>query len=341
MNNAVDRFNRAARLALSSWNLEGATLDLIKHRENAVFSVSIGVKPAYVLRLHRPGYHSNAALESELEWMAMLSSSGVRTPRVVPAKSGDLIVVVSLQEPDEQIQCDLLTFVEGRPIGSVECGGSDEPDALHGVYLAAGRAAATIHQASAAWCRPSDFTRPLWDERGCIGPHALWGHFGDLEALSKQQLNELKKGVHVAGEMLQKFGKPKSRFGLIHCDLVPDNLILTPEGELVVIDFDDSGDGWYMWEIATAVFWLIGTQSYGPALLAMLKGYEEVLGRDEASRNMLVCMLFLRGLVYLGWMHTRRGTPTANELTAHTVSVTLALCSQILRGDMNFMNVSL
>ena len=81
-----------ARLALPAWGLaDEASLRLLKYRENAVFSVSMNGSPAYVLRVHRRGYHSDSALRSELAWMTALNSQGIPTPRVAATKGGDVL----------------------------------------------------------------------------------------------------------------------------------------------------------------------------------------------------------------------------------------------------------
>ena len=54
------------------------------------------------------------------------------------------------------------------------------------------------------------------------------------------------------GRRLAAFGKGHDRFGLIHCDLRLANLLI--DGKTVkVIDFDDCGFGWYMYDAATPI----------------------------------------------------------------------------------------
>jgi len=83
-----------ARLALSHWRLDGADLDVIKHRENTVFKVTATDGRFFVLRVHRRGNNSDAAVQSELMWMGALRDAGIATPAVVPAKNGELFVHV-------------------------------------------------------------------------------------------------------------------------------------------------------------------------------------------------------------------------------------------------------
>ena len=65
----AQRLEAAARDALQHWNMVDCELHLIKYRENAVFRVDCkGIRRA--LRVHRYGYHSDAELLSELQWMS-------------------------------------------------------------------------------------------------------------------------------------------------------------------------------------------------------------------------------------------------------------------------------
>ena len=43
------------------------------------------------------------------------------------------------------------------------------------------------------------------------------------------------------------------RYGLIHCDFLPENLL--KDGKtLRIIDFDDCGYDWHLFDIATSMF---------------------------------------------------------------------------------------
>ena len=64
-----------AAKALSLWDLPaGATPRLINLSENATFLVEAGSGYRRILRVHRAGYNSPLAIESELAWMAALQT---------------------------------------------------------------------------------------------------------------------------------------------------------------------------------------------------------------------------------------------------------------------------
>jgi Ser/Thr protein kinase RdoA (MazF antagonist) len=127
---------------------------------------------------------------------------------------------------------------------------------------------------------------------------------------------------------LAEFGKQDDRYGLIHSDLVPDNL--ADDGQAtVIIDFDDCGFGWHLWEMATAVFWHLGGESYDLVCRSFAEGYREHRVLPERHLELLPTFLFLRGLVYLGWCHTRRETSTASEVYDFVLEQSLELGAEV------------
>ena len=68
----AERMARLAVEALKSWGITDCTPELVKIRENAVFRVPAPGGGEAALRIHRHAYHSDVALESELQWMRAL-----------------------------------------------------------------------------------------------------------------------------------------------------------------------------------------------------------------------------------------------------------------------------
>jgi Ser/Thr protein kinase RdoA (MazF antagonist) len=85
----------------------------------------------------------------------------------------------------------------------------------------------------------------------------------------------LEHALTLIGERLQRFGSAPERFGLIHADLRLANL-LVDDTHLRIIDFDDCGFSWFLYDFATAVSF-IEDEPIVPALLqAWLAGYARV-----------------------------------------------------------------
>ena len=73
---------------LDQWGIEPADLVEVSRSENIVFRVDAADGNRYVLRLHRPGYHSYRALVSEQTWTAALADAGVDVPVPRPTLDG-------------------------------------------------------------------------------------------------------------------------------------------------------------------------------------------------------------------------------------------------------------
>jgi len=291
-----------AQLALSHWGLTGANLDVLKHRENTVFKVTAADDRCFVLRVHRPGNNSDADVHSELTWMRALRNDGIATPAVIPAENGDLFVHVG--EGSESRQCDLLEWLPGtlfNDLGRVEKGMRDE---FCDRYRQLGKLAARVHIQSENWQRPAGFERRSWDVDGLLGDQPIMGPFLEHPALSKGQRREIIKARLVLTEFLKKFGKTRENYGLIHADFLPEN-ILVHDGMLTLIDFDDCGFGWYLFEMATSLFPQINQPFFDDLVAAYTQGYRSERDLSDADLELLPAFLMIRGFTYLGWLHAR------------------------------------
>lgn len=328
----IARLEQLARGALAHWHLDGAQLALLKYRENAVFRVTAATTgERFVLRVHRPGYHSDAEVRSELQWMAALSDAGIETPAVVQTAAGDLFVTVSHDLVPEPRQCDLLRWVEGRAIGDIEGGHVASADEVRSSHRQAGRLAALIHNHGQRWQQPPGFTRPCMDFAGLIGDRAYLGPYGACRLLSPGDvalLDQARDGVERA---LAAFGQGADRYGLTHGDFLPENLLR--DGDTVrIIDFDDCGFGWHVMDIATSLLFLLGEPHYDAAYSGFVDGYRSARALPDEHLAMLPVFLLTRAMTYVGWCGSRPEAPVSQEKGPVVVAATLALAEQFLNA---------
>lgn len=285
------------RSALAAFGLGDARISLLKYRENAVFRVDAEGAGPRVLRVHRPRYRSDAEIRSEMAWMGAVNDAGIRTPAVLPARSGALVITAAAPDVPEPRQCDLVGWVEGTPIGTLEQGVDLEGPALRAVYATVGRVAARLHAHGAAWPRPEGFVRPAWDAAALVGDAPTFGAFWELEELDAPTRSLLLRARDHVRKVLEELPPPRA---LVHGDLIPDNLLVSGE-DLHVIDFDDCGTSWLGFELATTLFPLRVTRGFDDALEGMLEGYRAVRPFPEEELARLPDLLLARGLSYLGW----------------------------------------
>ena len=323
------RMQALAHAALERWDLGAAALAPIKVRENAVFRIDLRGGGRAVLRVHRPGYHSDSELESEFAWLDALESAGVRVPRVIRSKAGRNFEIVTAAGLDGPRQIDIFEWIEGRQLGSVEAGISGSSESVADQYHQIGALAARMHNHAQGWRPPPAFRRHSWDAGGLVGEQPFWGRFWDLGALSHAQRDLLLRVRGFIARDLAGYGMHADRYGLIHADLVPENLLIDGK-RACVIDFDDAGFGWHLFELATSLYFITGDSLYPAARDALIRGYRSERALGDAALERLPLFLAVRGTTYLGWVHTRQGTDTANEMTPFLVEHACAAAEEYL-----------
>ena len=329
-----DRARRMRALAIEAlvaWGVTNCEPKLLKLRENGVFRILMPNGDPAVIRVHRAGYHSDAALNSELQWMRALADGGIVAPIVYPTLAGEDFIVVRTDAVPEPRQVDVLSWVNGETFGSLD-GGLDKAIARPAAEFAAlGRLAARMHNHVAGWTPPTGFIRHAWDVDGLTGEQPFWGRFWELELLTPAQRELMLKARDVTRQDLIAFGQAPEDYGLIHADLLPDN-VLVDGTEMTPIDFDDAGYGWHLFDLATITMYFIGHERFEMARDAVVAGYREVRALDDTTLSHMPLFYLLRGFTYLGWIHTRSETDTAREIAPLVIPLVCRLAEDYLAG---------
>lgn len=305
-----------ASAALGHWGLAATDMHLIKYRENAVFRVELADGRRVALRIHRHAYHSDAELHSELQWLDALAAAGIAVPQILPAQDGALFRNVQVPAVPEARQVDIFAWVEGRQLGSVEAGVELDLPTVRGIYRTIGALAARLHEHSAHWTPPEGFVRHAWDADGLAGATPFWGRFWELEQLNDEERKLLVQARDAVHAGLSAYGSDPAnggRYGLIHADLVAENL-LVDGADVRLIDFDDAGFGWHLFELATALYFESDAPHFETAFAALVEGYRSVRDLPETQLAHMPLFFAARSFTYLGWIHTRPETETARTL---------------------------
>ncbi|WP_271274254.1 phosphotransferase enzyme family protein [Aliamphritea hakodatensis] len=314
----ADRLALLARQALKHWDLTPVSISLIKYRENAVFKITTADN-TFALRIHRPGYHSSAALRSELQWMAALDDAGIAVPKVIPTTDGQLLVSVQTDAVPEPRCVDLFAWISGEQLGSVEHGLGKDSASIRSTYRQIGQIAAQLHNQASQWSLPDGFERHAWDAEGLVGEQPFWGRFWELPQLTPDQRELLLQARDKVRNVLSALEKSSRNYSLIHADFVPENLMT--DGDAVrLLDFDDAGFGWHMFELATALYFVLREPDYDIARTALTEGYCQLRPLTEDDLGLLETFLTARGFTYLGWIQDRQETETARQLTADLIA---------------------
>ena len=326
---SLERVQALAEQALRRWDLAVASVTPIKVRENAVFRVDLAGGERAVVRVHRYGYHSDAALRSEFAWMRALAAAGIAVPQVIRSRGGRDFELAEAPGVTGIRQVDVFRWIEGRQLGSVEASVGGDAATIAEQYRTIGALMARMHNQAAGWQPPAGFVRHAWDAAGLVGETPLWGRFWELAGLTPAQRTLLIAVRDRCSRELAVFGARPDRYGLIHADLVPEN-ILVDGSDMRVIDFDDAGYGWYLFDIATSLYFITGEPVYATARDALLRGYRSERALTDEVVDRLAAFLAVRGTTYLGWVHTRSGSETARELTPFLVERACAVAEEYL-----------
>jgi Ser/Thr protein kinase RdoA (MazF antagonist) len=318
-------------LVEARWPLRCASIRPIKVRENAVYAVHLRDGTKVVLRVHRCGYHSDEALQSERTWMQALEAHGIEVPRHILSNEGRSFEKTRIEGFEGERQIDLFHWIAGQQLGSVEKGVTLEGRGISDTYRDVGRLAARLHNQSSVWATPTGFRRHAWDAEGLAGEQPFWGRFWDLAALTTTQRRFFVELRQSLWRDLSAFGTSADRYGLIHADLVPENILVDGDA-LQVIDFDDAGYGWHLFEIATSLYFIRRDAIYVQARDAVIDGYRRHRNLSEEHLALLPMFLAARGTTYLGWVHTRAGEPVAAEMIPALIELATAVAEDYLNG---------
>lgn len=206
-----------------------------------------------VLRIHRAGYRTPDQTRSELQFVETLSRRLDRTvsiPHPLRTLNGDLIVEI----PDEagnsrqtavQQHCDLMSWVEGQELVP---GKGFGPSAAYAI----GAALARVHNVSSEFVPPPQFALPRWDTTMFTtdSPYHPPGSAEDL--LAGADLDLFHTIAHRTTDIFARLDNEPRAAGVIHGDYILGNCLIHRRHRswhVTVIDFDDSGWGYYLYDL--------------------------------------------------------------------------------------------
>ena len=321
----AERLRPVTTQALAAYGLSpDSTLTLINLSENATFAIDDpdeGVRT--ILRVHRHGYHDRAAIASELDWLeALREEAGVETPHVIPTTSGDRVLEVkekSRRDPRHVVHFQVLPGSEPEETGP----------GLPASFEMLGAITARMHDHAKRWRRPHGFTRFAWDYDGAFGEVARWGRWQDGMAVGASEKEVLGRLDSVLHKRLNRFGSGPHRYGLIHADLRLANL-LEHDGDVAVIDFDDSGWGWYLYDFGTAVSFFEHDPRVPELTDAWVRGYRSVRKLPAEDEAEIPTFVMMRRLLLVAWIGSHSGTDLAKDMGEEFTATSCELAERYL-----------
>ena len=331
----LGRIRRLGREALAAYpgDLKDGRLALLRHEQNVTYRVDSG-GTRHVLRISRPDLHSADTIGSEMAWLAALASdTSVRVPAPVTARDGALVVEGTHAGVPESRPCVVLRWVDGRFLNR-----GLTPDHLGLI----GAALADLQVHAARWTPPPGFVRPRVDTLTSTAKHASlggppaahetgpWPSVADGEratALVSELVSVADGGlvgdaIALVRSTTTALAARPDAAGLIHADLHQEN-VLFGNGSLGVIDFDDCGWGFFLYDLAVPLSEVTLRPAYPAMRDALLEAYARRRTLPDDAGTHVDAFIVLRGLQILVWVLESRDLPAFRDRWADWVRAEL------------------
>jgi Ser/Thr protein kinase RdoA (MazF antagonist) len=298
---------RLARLACERYGIgPDAGLHLYPLTENWTYRIEPGHREPVVLRVYRPGGRSPAEVSSELAWMSALAQDiGSLVPAVIPTTAGNQVLEVTREPPLPPCYCVMFSCAPGR-----------EPadDDLVTWFPTLGEITARLHRHARSWSQPSWFRRPRWDISTTLGHQPHWGPW-QSSVTDPEQIRQLERLAGVVMERLREFGDGPGRFGLVHADLRLANLLIDGD-RITVIDFEDCGLSWYLYDLACALTFNEGRADVNELIALWVDGYRQIESLSAVDEQEIETFVMLRRLTLTSYAGLRHDTELAAQMKA-------------------------
>lgn len=313
-----------AQAALARYGVAAAAPpQLINLSENATYRVDEAESGRrYALRVHREGYHSRDAIASELAWVqALRRDRVVATPVPIVGTDGGLIQSVGHSAMPQPRNVVLFEWESGSE--------PSEKDRLSEKFAVLGEVTARMHRHAGQWARPRGFERHTWDFQTSLGDRPHWGRWRDGMGMTPAHEALFGRAIGLIGQRLARFGKGADRFGLIHCDMRLANLLI--EGDAVkVIDFDDCGFSWHLYDAATTVSFFEHEPHVPELMSAWADGYRRVTDLPAEDEAEIPTFVMLRRMLLVAWIGSHSETELAQSMGVAYTQTTAPLCEAYL-----------
>ena len=313
-----------ARLALQQLGFSPeARCTLVNISENATFRIDESSGQSFALRIHRDGYHSDEEIDAELSWMTALRHSGAAVVPVPVIRNGTM--------PLFHIHDDEWGHFRRAVLFEWESGAEPVLDSdLLATAARIGNVAAALHHHARRWKCPAEFRRKAWTmETALTGANPHWGRWQEAMGMTPQMLYPIGRAVLKIGDQLARYGSSPEQFGLAHCDLRLANLLVAGD-TIKVLDFDDCGFSWFMYDAATLVSFHEDDGRVPALMAAWCEGYRQFAPLSTAAEKIIGSLIMFRRILLMAWLASHASTELAQSLGVNYTLATASLAEAFL-----------
>ncbi|WP_020571105.1 phosphotransferase enzyme family protein [Neolewinella persica] len=282
---------------------------LIKEDSNLIYDCGDSI-----LRVSHSAIRSAGDMDVELDWLDFLNREKVPVVRIIPSLAGKKMVSVG----------DLnkhFTAVRFEKIKGSRISGSTW-NVAH--FQKLGKLTGLIHRTGQAYRFKDYFTYSHWDE-------LIECSYTNILPIDKRGLQQLN---HRLVTEFRSYPRDTENYGLIHNDIHHENyLLIGQRNKIVLFDFEVTCQSWYIYEIATALYYacLVGQKRNNLKfeqvfLRNFVKGYRKEydlppVDFEVVLKFMLYRDLFLYGYVAKMWQQKEVPQSTRNYLDLIDTSI--------------------
>ncbi|MDM9381666.1 phosphotransferase [Chlorogloeopsis sp. ULAP01] len=261
-------YDDIAKAALTQYGMAQGQRCFLGHSGSVTFCIKTQAEK-FLLRIHRPVstlqgdvWQRPQVIESELLWLAALrNDTEIIVQEPVKNLQGRWLTQVLADETVEVFYCSLLHWIDGNILNA-----QLTPQQAYQLGLLLAR----LHQHSSQWQLPQNFVRPAYDRNrlqaalSALYPAVL------QELISAENYKTLSVAVCQVQGMIETLGQEQNIWGLIHADLHEGNYLLYND-EFCPIDFARCGFGYYLYDIASTLQYLLPT-----VRPSFFEGYQDI-----------------------------------------------------------------
>ena len=275
-----------AKAALSHYGIQDAVLENINHEYNSTFAVTTSEGTKFALRININSGRTELNIAAEVFFINSLAQTG-EFSLALPIENlqASFVSRVWHDESGRELFCVLFTWLDGEDLG-------DEPTPEQ--VFQVGSLMAHLHEATQGLRLPADSDLPTFDDFMWHVEDFLLGPKCQLSAEEQAKMQSVK--IAIEAVVAQLFAASSSQ--LIHADLHGWNLKWNNDS-LSVFDFDDSGFGLPIQDLATTIYYL-DTEEQDAALKA---GYSSVRALPSFTEQQMQALLLQRRIHLLNYLY--------------------------------------
>lgn len=287
---------QSAKSILTGYGFPVAQVENINHGYNSTFAVTAENGERFSLRINVNSGRSEANVSAELFFINALAQVGdFHLALPITNELGSQISRIYHQDSGRDLIAVLFKWLDGVDVG-------DEP--TEEVVFQIGSLMARMHDTTRGLVLPANAELPVFDDFMWQIEDHLLGATSRLDAEAKSRISAVRLAIEDVIANLSA----QSEKQLIHADLHGWNLKMK-EGALSVFDFDDSGIGLPIQDLATSLYYLDTDRQKQ----ALKDGYASVRDLPNCSEYQMSALLIQRRIHLLNYLY-QTANPEHREL---------------------------